>query len=336
MPSLGELESWQELIYDSCTLCGRCTLACPMGIDIAELVKQARHGLYQAGLVPDRLAQITRNAEARHSPFGEPEDFLRAARKIAADFAVDIPVDRPRADLLVTMAPGDLEEHPQSFAAAARILNRLGLSWTCSSQAFEATNFGFLSGNMDLQKALTTRLIDKAVDIGAQTVLLPECGHGYSAARWEASKWYGRPVPVRVLHMVEFLATQIESGALRVKPVGSSAAFHDPCQLVRRGGLEHAPRLILRALGMEVRELEDHGVQAYCCGGGGGVLANARARPLRYQVFDLKRRQVEATGAEHFVTSCGQCRLTFDTGAKHAGWDRQVESLLELVAASLD
>jgi len=30
-----ELESWQSLIYDSCNMCGRCSLICPMGIDIA-------------------------------------------------------------------------------------------------------------------------------------------------------------------------------------------------------------------------------------------------------------------------------------------------------------
>jgi Fe-S oxidoreductase len=333
--TIEDLEAWEELIYDSCNMCGRCTLACPMGIDIAELVKEARHGMYMAGLVPDRLAQIVRNTELRHSPFGEPSDFIGAAQRIAADFNVEINVDASRADILVTTAPGDLEEHPASFAAAARILNRLNLSWTYSSEAFEATNFGFLSGHMDLQKALTCRLIDKAVELGAHTLLLPECGHAYGAARWEAAQWYGRPVPVRVMHMVEFLAEQIDKGAITVRHIGESATFHDPCQLVRRGGLEAAPRLILRALGFELRELDDHGVYSYCCGGGGGVLANARAEPLRLKVFDLKRRQIEAAGATHFVTSCGQCRLTFAKGAKHFGWEKPIESLLELVAENM-
>ena len=333
--TIEELETWEELIYDSCTLCGRCTLACPMGIDIAELVKEARHGMYKAGLVPDRLAQITRNTEARHSPFGEAEDFIRVAKQIATDFNVEVKIDQPRADILVTTAPGDLEDHPKSFAGAALILNRLGLSWTYSSQAFEATNFGFLSGNMELQKELTCRLIDKALEIGAHTILLPECGHAYGAARWEAAQWYGKPVPVRVLHMIEFLAEQIESGAIPVRQVGESATFHDPCQLIRRGGLERAPRVILRALGFEVRELNDHGVYSYCCGGGGGVIANSRAKPLRYNVFELKRSQVDATGAKHFVTSCGQCRLTFSMGAKHFNWEKPIESLLELVADNM-
>ncbi|MGH8746904.1 MAG: 4Fe-4S dicluster domain-containing protein, partial [Burkholderiales bacterium] len=53
--TLGELESWQELIYDACTMCGRCTLVCPMGIDIAALISRARHGMFAAGLVPEYL-----------------------------------------------------------------------------------------------------------------------------------------------------------------------------------------------------------------------------------------------------------------------------------------
>ena len=66
--TIEELEEWERLIYDACTLCGRCTLACPMGIDIAELIKEARHGMYKAGLVPDRLELMDRTARAWASP----------------------------------------------------------------------------------------------------------------------------------------------------------------------------------------------------------------------------------------------------------------------------
>ncbi len=333
---IDDLQDWEELIYDSCTLCGRCTMACPMGIDIAELVKEARHGMYQAGLMPERLAQITRNAETKHSPFGSPDDFIAAISEIEAEFDIKLPVDKPKAALLFTLAPGELEEHHASVASAARIFERLGVDWTFSSQAFEATNFGYLSGNTDLQAELTCRLIDKAREIGATTILLPECGHAWGAARWEAAKWYEEPInDLRVMHMTEFLAEHIQDGTLKVSSAAGSATFHDPCQIVRRGGLGGAPRVILKALGMELHELEDHGEESFCCGGGGGVLANARAEPLRLKAFELKRRQVDATGADHFVTSCGQCRLQFTKGAVSTNWSKKIESLLELVAANL-
>ena len=55
-PTIADLQQWQELLYDACTMCGRCTTACPMGIDIAELIRDARHGMFKAGLIPERLA----------------------------------------------------------------------------------------------------------------------------------------------------------------------------------------------------------------------------------------------------------------------------------------
>lgn len=336
--TIEELQTWEELIYDSCTLCGRCTQACPMGIDIAELVKEARHGMYHAGLLPDRLAEITSHAEARHSPFGSPEDFRAAIARIEAEFDIHLPLDKTRASLLLTLAPGDLEEHHGSVVAMARILEKLGIDWTFSSEAFEATNFGFLSGNRELQGASTVRLFEMAREIGADTILLPECGHAWSAARWEASHWLGQAVTdIRVRHIVEFVGEAVEGGSLRLSKLedARTVTFHDPCQQIRRGGLERWPRVILAALGVELRELEDHGTEAFCCGGGGGVLANTRAEPLRLQAFDLKRQQVEDTGAGHFMTSCGQCRLQFDKSAAATGWDRRVESLIELVGAQI-
>jgi Fe-S oxidoreductase len=202
---------------------------------------------------------------------------------------------------------------------------------------FDASNIGFNNGDLELQERLTRALIDTAVKIGAKTMLLPECGHAYGAARWEAAKWYGRALPVRIIHMTEFLDEQLAAGTIRVKPIGESATFHDPCQIVRRGGLEAAARRVLAALGFDLIELQDHGVRwAFCCGGGGGVVSNQRAAPLRHKVFEMKRAQVEATGAKRFVTSCGQCRITLEHGRQaRASGTSKVESLLELVADNL-
>ncbi len=334
-PGIDDLERWQELIYDSCTMCGRCTLVCPMGIDIAELVKEARHGMFVAGLVPERLALMDRAARQWGSPATPGEDLPDILADVSSEHGVPIPCDLARADVLVTAAPAELSEHTKALADAARVLNRTGVSWTMHQAGFDASNIGFNNGDLELQERLTRSIVDAAVKIGAKTVILPECGHAYGAARWEAARWYGTALPVRIIHMTEFLDEMIASGRIRVKPIGESATFHDPCQIVRRGGLEAAARRVLAALGLKLAELEDHGLTGYCCGGGGGVVSNLRAAPLRAKVFELKRRQVDATGAKRFVTSCGQCRITLETGARLAKWDKPVESLLELVAENL-
>ena len=336
-PSFEMLEEWQELIYDSCTMCGRCTAACPMGIDIAALVGQARHGMFRAGLVPPDLLSAAERAEREGSPLGATPKVLRDRLEWLADeHDVSIHLDLPQADVLVTLSSIEIMKYPLSLVAVARVMKHCGPSWTISSHGYEATNFGMLSGNADWQRDMTLKLVDAAIACGAKTVVLPECGHAYSALRWQGAEMAGRALPFRVLHISEFLAESIEAGSLRLTPLHASTAFHDPCQVSRRGGATQAPRAVLAALGVELRETQDSGDLSFCCAGGGGVIANSRADGLRRKAFEVKMRQIDATGAQMAVTSCANCRLSFDDGQEHFQWDRKMGSLVELVADHLD
>jgi len=332
-----ELEEWQHLLYDSCTVCGRCSLICPLGIDIATLVSTARHGMFKAGLVPHELHAIAERAELDGSPLGvTPKLFEERLEWMEDEHEVDINIDKDQADVLAVMSSIEIQKYPDAMAATAKILNAMDESWTFRTDGFEATNFGLLSGDADGQKKISMRIIDAAIKVGAKTVLLPECGHAYMALRWMGANMYGKPLPFEVLHVSEYLANALNSGKLKVKKVDKSVTFHDPCQTSRRGGATQAPRDILRHLGVDFREMPGGGDYNWCCGGGGGVVTIHRADDLRYKVFKIKMEQVEATEAETLLSSCSNCRQNFDDCQDHYKWDYKMESLLEMVAENLE
>lgn len=334
--TIEEFQDWQTLLYDSCSMCGRCSLICPMGIDIAALVGRARHGMFQAGLVPHELWAVAERAEREGSPLGATAKVLKERIGwLAEEHDIDIPLDKEIADVLVTLSSIEIMKYPNSIVSLAKVLNHMEASWTLRSDGYEATNFGLLSGNFQWQSDMSMRLINAAIACKAKLMVLPECGHAYGALRWEGANIYGKTLPFRVLHISELLEENIKNGRIRLNPMNKSLTFHDPCQISRRGGATEAPRKVISALGVDFREMKDTGDFNWCCGGGGGVVTIHRADPLRYRAFEIKMKQIDDTGAELAVTACSNCRLTFDDGKAHFHWDKSMHSLLDLVADNL-
>jgi Fe-S oxidoreductase len=335
--TVGELEEWQELVYDSCTECGRCSMICPMGINIARGVNVMREALFEAGMAPLELMAVAQEQAGRGTVFGVGPTELNQALDALRAQGIVIPLDEPKANVMLVSTVIDVLLFQDALAATARILNHLGLNWTMRSAGFEAANFGLLSGSEALQKAASKRLIDEALAIGAKTVILPECGHAYPALRWEGRLDDGQPLPFEVLAASEFVGREITSGRLQVLPGDASRkiTYHDACKLARHGGVMNEPRAALKALGMELIETTPTAEKNWCCGGGAGAFLINRAEGLRHKAWEIKREQIDDTGANTVVVSCASCRLNFMAGAEADQWPTKIDSVVEMVARQL-
>ena len=331
-----ELEQWQELLFDSCNLCGRCSLICPMGIDVATLIEQARHAMFDAGLAPAELHQSAQRQELFGEPFESKEPYRQKLEQIGRDHNVTIPVDLPKANVLLLVSGVEIDRYPAQVVALAKVMAHLGAKATFRSDALFAENMAYFVGARDWQRNISEYVIREAAAIGAKTVIVPECGHAYTALRWEAAELHGSKLPFKVQHITEFLADALKAGALKLrKAEGGSVTFHDPCQLVRRGGVMDAPRALMAALGLDLHELKNKKGFSFCCAGGGGVLLIERATELRHRAVASKLHEIDATGAERLVTSCSGCRASFEDAAQHFHRNKTPASLLELVANHL-
>ncbi len=201
-----ELEHWQHLLFDSCNMCGRCSLICPMGIDVATLIEQARHAMFEAGLAPKELYEKAAHQQQTGQPEVEQRTLSRAiARDQVANTACEIPLDKAESG-----------RHADRAADRHRTLSRMrsrrwrgscGIwvsSCTFRSDGLVAENYGYYAGGKDWQRHISLRLIDQAMACKAKVLIVPECGHAYTALRWEAADLYGKPLPFKVRHVTEY------------------------------------------------------------------------------------------------------------------------------------
>lgn len=332
-----DLEAAQYLVYESCTECGRCGLACPMGIDIASMVNVTRQGLAEAGLIPAGLRAVEQEQGDYGTVFGVGPDQLRQAIDEIRAKGHDVPIDKQKADVLVLSSTIDILLFRDALEATVKVMNHLGLDWTIHSCAFEGANFGLLSGYEQVQKSASERIVSQAIALGAKCVIVPECGHAYPALRWEGANEHGEPLPFEVMALSEFLGREVQAGRLELNPIGRDkhVTYHDPCKVGRHGGVFDEPRAVLDALGVDVREMPSNRETNFCCGGGAGLFVMEKAAPMRDAAFDLKREQVEATGADSVVTACGSCRVNLMAGGMRTSWETGIESLVELVGNNL-
>jgi len=332
-----DLADWESLVYDSCTLCGRCSMVCPVGNDIAYMIRKEREGMVAAGYAPDGMKEATRRALEIGSPMGVTLKTLQATLKgVERNTGLTIPVDVQGAEYMTLFSSMEVVNFPEYIESIARIFAAAGVSWTISSEAFEATNSGIQIGDSKAAGELVGRVVSAAEKLGVQYVISPECGHAFTAIRWEGANLIGRPLPFKVIHILELLEQLKEAGRLKLEgQTDIRLTFHDPCQIVRRGGVVEQPRQLLREVAPGFVEMRDHGVMNWCCGGGGGVSANERADPLRLQAFQRKKKQLDELGVETMVTACANCRIILEEGIEHYGMDVQVTGLTELLAEHL-
>ena len=335
--SAKDLEKWQELAYDSCTQCSRCSLLCPMGIHIGSMIGVVRSGLAAAGMAPAELEAVSDEQRDKGTVFGAGPDKLREVVEKVRAQGIDVPLDKPEAEIMVLSTALDFLRDEKVLAATARIMNHLKLDWTVRSDGYESANFGALSGDRKAQAKISRRIIDAAVACGAKKIIVDECGHAYPVLRWEAATLYGKELPFDVLAVSEFLGQEVKSGRLKLRKAGNGSAvtFHDPCKVGRVGGSLQEARDVLAALGVDFREMESSGRTNLCCGGGGGVLMLKSAEKLRRKVFELKREQVEGAGARTVITACNTCQQNLELGKQWLNWDKDVVNLVQMVSDNL-
>ncbi len=358
------LDDWYKY-YHQCSQCRRCSVYCPYGIDTSEVSMAAREIMDSVGKGQKYCNEVIGKVHKLGNNLGLPEAALaNTLEGLEEDVleddgvAVKFPLDVKGADVLLVTPSADFfaEPHIDGLIGYAKVFHQAGLSWTVSSHASEAANFGLFIGSYDNMQRIAMRIREAALELGVKRIVFGECGHawrvGYSFLNTLAGPFdfldSNYPVPQ---HIIEVTHDLIQQKRIRLDPEANDekrVTYHDSCNVARAsrmgsksGGQFVLPREVIKAACSHFYDMPKNttGEASFCCGGGGGLLTDdllelrVKGAMPRMQALKKVNEQHQIT---HMAAICAICKSQFSKVLPYYGFEMdQVISVHQLVGDAL-
>ena len=350
-----------ELAY-RCTLCRRCAQVCPLGIDNALITHEIRklfsqemgiaaQELHEKGTVQQLTVGsstgITPKALANIIAFMEDDIEEKLGRRI------QIPVDKEGADVLLVHNAGEFLAWPENPEAFAILFEAAGLNWTLSSElvGYDAVNYGIWYDDVQAAR-IAVRHAEAARRLKVKKICVGECGHAHKALLVIADRILTGDLNVPRESAIPLMEDLVLNKKIKLDPQRNNfpVTLHDPCNMVRLMGVVEPQRRILRAIAPQFREMEPHGVNNYCCGGGSGFAimqsmnfpdwrGGVSARMKMKQILDAFADAPGPDVKKYVCAPCSNCKgLLRDTIEYYDAWNKSgiyYSGLVELIVNAM-
>lgn len=328
---------------DRCLTCRACETTCPSGVRYARLLDIGRGVVEQqvgrplfAGVVRWGLRQLLPYPKRFALALGLGQLFrpllpARLKQKLPARAAPAVrPITKHARTLLLLEGCAQSVATPNTNAATARVLDRLGISLIspagqgcCGAVsqhlAAEAEAAVFMRRNIDAWWP--------HIEAGVEGILVTASGCGTQVKEYgellQHDPTYAAKAR-RVSELARDLCEVLETEALETLPIagqGRRVAYHSPCSLQHGQQLAGHVEAILLRLGFELMPVVDSHL---CCGSAGtySILQSA----LSQRLLDNKLAALEADSPECIVSANVGCQLHLQGGAQ-----RPVKHWIELL-----
>ncbi|CCK79056.1 (Fe-S)-binding protein [Desulfobacula toluolica] len=333
-----------HMLWD-CLICNRCTQVCPMGICMDKIVAKARSLAIADEKIPEDLKQGIKNRMEVGDVNGlSKEEFVETVEWVSEEFAdeindpkAQIPHDQKGAKLLYLPNPRELGVNLLQLTAMAKLFYAIKEPWTMSARHSDVTNWGYFVGKDDITKKMALMVVEPAEELGIETLVLGECGHGYHVLKYLLEDIIGRKPKFEVVSMPELVVQYARKGILKFDPGVHpyKIAYHDPCNISRKSGGYDAPRQLLSMVCQGVVELTPNREDAICCGGGGGMLQDGNSTKKRMITGKPKADQIKAASLPHLATACLSCYRQIEELSAHYNLGIKIHTVAYLASESL-
>jgi heterodisulfide reductase subunit D len=164
--------------------------------------------------------------------------------------------------------------------------------------------------------------------------IVTACPHCFNTIKNEYPSLGGN---YEVIHHSQFLQELIESGKLKVTEDEAlnqgGVTYHDSCYLGRANDIYEAPRKVIEALKVEIKEMKRSRSKGLCCGAGGAQMFKD-AEPGNKEVNVERTEEALGTEAKTIAVACPFCMVMITDGVKHHNQEDKVNvfDIAELIA----
>ncbi len=316
-----------RIAYTECNLCRRCSLYCPIGIDVAYLLSVVRRICHALGVIPLYLQDTVNSHSATFNQMwvkaDEWVDTLQWQEEDARDEipGLRIPLEKEGAEIMYSVIAPEPKFQAGLLYKAAVIMNTAGVDWTMPARpGWDNSDMAMYSGDFEIMGRLKRLYFETAVRLRVKKIVMCECGHAFRSIYDTGNRWLGwRMPPIETQHAIDFYHELLEKGRIRIaKKFQPLVTLHDPCNMVRGFGLHERARDVVKALCENFVEMTPNREYNYCCTAGGGVInCGPPYKQTRMLGARVKALQMQTAGAKIVIAPCHNCHSGLEDINQH-------------------
>jgi len=341
------IDEMLDLFY-RCTACRRCTNECPLGVDHGLITRLGRYILSLMGIVPKALqVSVREQLEGEtHNTSRVPKpallntlEFLSEEMEEMLGVQLEFPCDKIDREYVFFCAVSDYLLEPDTLMGNAAVLYASGDwdKWTIGTCNFDGINYGLFYSDWHLENIIK-QLVLEVDRLKGKNILIGECGHASRSAHDFVPVYNGKK-SYPVMNFMEYTLECIKKGKIKFDPdiITEKVTYHDPCNIARSGWIVDQPREILKTFVKDFVEMEPHGQNNYCCGGGGGLVSIDEIHEYRMEIGGkVKAEQIRQTGAEIVVSPCANCKKQLRELVEYYNLPCKVVGLHDLILQAIE
>jgi Fe-S oxidoreductase len=287
-----------------CTNCGSCEIKCPFDIKIIDIINDLREIVYNygAGYIPESIRNVAVSIVNYKNPWKENQE-LRYKNIKEKNFSIMYNQDS-RINLLFGCCMNHYDRHGQKILNnSIFLMQKAGIEceylfdseYCCGDTLLRCGNIdGFDIIRQENINAIKTTTIKKIIAIS------PHCYHILK------TKYFKNDNEFIIHPLIYELHEIITNGLIKIKKMENRrVTFHDPCFLCKHNNYAIVLRDIITSLCDNFIEMEHHGANSICCGGGGcGVWVDSKKGQ---RLTEKRLQEALKVDAEILLTACPIC-----------------------------